>query len=236
VNLAVDRAQIVNILGGPDSGQATCQFLPPNFPSYERYCPYTSDPSADGEWTGPDLERARRLIAASGTKGTKVTVWGLRSSLREFYDYIVSLLTDLGYDVNQRLFGDFDQLLETVTDPRTRAQIVDNGWAADYPSPESFFEPLLTCDSYRPRSHTNINLGGFCDKHIDSLITRASKLQVSDPAAARDLWTRIDAAIVDRAPYLFLFNPRSTRLLSERVGNFQYSQASAVLYEQLWVR
>ncbi len=235
VNLAVDRAQIVNILGGPDRVRATCQLLPPNFPSYEPYCPYTSDPSADGEWTGPDLERARRLIAASGTKGTKVTVWGIRPD-REFVDYIVSLLTDLGYDVNQRLFGDVEQYIETVTDPRTRTQIVDLSWIADYPSPAGFFEPLLTCDSYTPRSHNNYNWGGFCDKHIDSLITRASKLQVSDPAAARDLWTRIDAAIVDRAPYLFLFNPRSTRFLSERVGNFQYSQASLVLYEQLWVR
>ena len=55
---------------GPGAGRAglrrrgaaipTCQQLPPNFPGYEPYCPYTMDPGPEGEgsWTAPDLEEA----------------------------------------------------------------------------------------------------------------------------------------------------------------------------------
>ena len=65
---------------------------------------------------------------------------------------------------------------------------------------------------------------------------RAGKLQASDAAAASALWTRIDAEIVDRAPWIPLVNPSAIQFLSERVGNFQYQIASGVLLEQLWVR
>ena len=36
----------------------------------------------DGRWTAPDLARARALIAASGTRGMKVTVWSWKPSSR----------------------------------------------------------------------------------------------------------------------------------------------------------
>ena len=108
----------------------------------------------------------------------------------------------------------------TVGDSRIRAQIIVNGWIADYPAPSAFFEPLLTCDSYIPRDGAgNNNHAGFCDARIDALIARARRLQ-GDPAAARDLWTRIDAAIVDRAPLVPLVNPRTVYFLSERAKNF----------------
>ena len=59
---------------------------------------------------------------------------------------------------------------------------------------------------------------------------------MSDPASARGLWTKIDAALVDRAPWVPLVNPRTIRFLSERVRNFQYQLTAGVVLEQLWVR
>ncbi|HZJ51832.1 MAG TPA: ABC transporter substrate-binding protein [Actinomycetota bacterium] len=235
VNYAVDRERIVDLNGGPNRAGLTCQVLPPNFPSYEPYCPYTSDPAADGKWRGPDLEQARRLIAASGTKGMKITVWLPGFLPRQLGEYFVSLLTDLGYVANLKYLDDYERYFTTVADSRTRAQIAFNGWFADYPAPSTFFESLLTCDGYIPRGAGNGNIGGFCDPRIDSLIARALELQVSDPVAASGLWTRIDAMIVDRAPWVPLFNPRHLLFLSERAGNFQYQQAG-VLLEQVWVR
>ena len=44
MNLALDRDRIVQIFGGEAAARATCQQLPPNFPGYEPYCPYTSEP------------------------------------------------------------------------------------------------------------------------------------------------------------------------------------------------
>jgi peptide/nickel transport system substrate-binding protein len=58
VNYAVDRQKLVSLLGGSTGMAATCQFLPPNFPGYRPYCPYTLDPH-DGGYHGPDLAAPR---------------------------------------------------------------------------------------------------------------------------------------------------------------------------------
>ena len=58
-----------------DVAQPTCQILPPHFPGYRPYCPYTAGTTAQGRWTAPDLAKARALIARSGTRGMKITFW-----------------------------------------------------------------------------------------------------------------------------------------------------------------
>ena len=52
------------------------------------------------------------------------------------------------------------------------------------------------------------------------------------------LAARIDREIVDRAPWVPLFTPRSVDFVSNRVGNYQAntSASSSVLLDQLWVR
>ena len=71
VNLAIDRAAIARRLGGPGLSIPTCQVLPPHFPGYRAYCPWTHGPH-DGRWHGPDIARARALVRASGTAGAAV--------------------------------------------------------------------------------------------------------------------------------------------------------------------
>ena len=75
VNFAVDRAAATNAWGGPSVAQPTCQILPPNFPGYRSYCPYTAGSTRRGTWTAPDLAKAKALVARSGTRGMKVTLW-----------------------------------------------------------------------------------------------------------------------------------------------------------------
>ena len=77
VAYAVDRGRLVERLGGEDLAAPACQLLPPNFPAYRRYCPHTLRPTEGGAWTAPDLERARKLVAESGTKGMRVDVLGV---------------------------------------------------------------------------------------------------------------------------------------------------------------
>ena len=76
MNLALDRDRIVQIFGGEAAARPTCQQLPPNFPGYEPYCPYTSNPGPGGEgsWSGPDMQEALRLVRRSGTAGSRVVV------------------------------------------------------------------------------------------------------------------------------------------------------------------
>ena len=75
VNLAVDRDRVAKLFGGPQVHAPTCQILPPGMFGYTPYCPYTARPSPSGAWSAPDVGRAQRLVRASGTRGTPVTLW-----------------------------------------------------------------------------------------------------------------------------------------------------------------
>ena len=81
VNYAIDRDRIIR-LGDAAPGQATatCQMLPPDFPGYQPYCPYTAG-AGDGAWHGPDMAKARRLVRESGTTNAPVTVWSYNDRL-----------------------------------------------------------------------------------------------------------------------------------------------------------
>src|SRR5262249_10156777 len=105
LNLAIDRAAIRRMFG-PAVSFTTCQVLPRSFFGYRRYCPYTRNPRPDGRWTAPDLARAQRLVAASGTRGERVTVWGNSDAGTlgtAVVPYTVRLLRRLGYRARARL-------------------------------------------------------------------------------------------------------------------------------------
>src|SRR6188472_3672037 len=98
VNLAVDRAAAASAWGGRNVADPTCQLLPPNFPGYRPYCPYTAGSTKNGTWTAPDLARAKTLVARSRTRGMKVTVWAW-SQAKGFNQGAVKVLRSLGYRV-----------------------------------------------------------------------------------------------------------------------------------------
>ena len=141
INFATDRRKIVELAGGPDLAQLTCQLLPPGMPGYVPSCPYTASPSAGGGWSAPALGRARRLIERSGTKGMKVTVWTYELK-RSIGRYFVTLLRRLGYRSSLRVFPDYGAYGTVVADSRTEAQIGINGWSADVETPSNFAAPL----------------------------------------------------------------------------------------------
>ena len=238
LNYAVDRKRVVGLFGGTDLARLTCQVLPPNFPGYEPYCPYTLTPDNTGAWTAPDLDKARRLVRESGTTGTKVTVWELEGEFfpDELGDYFVALLERLGYEASTKSLTDVERYFTAVHNSRENVQMAVYGWVADYPSASSFIRPQLTCDGFVPGSPmNNTNAAAFCSAAIDRLVNRASMLQVTKPLAARELWAKIDAKIVDLAPWVFLNNPRGVDFVSERSGNYQHHPLWGVLIDQLWV-
>ena len=229
MNLALDRNRVVEISGGEGAALPTCQQLPPNFPGYEPYCPYTMDPGPEGSWTAPDFEEAKRLVGLSGTAGMRVMIeypfdyWDPLG--RPLADYLVELLKSLGYraSVNRLEVDEFYS-------PDNEFQMALDLWYADYPAASNFITNRFKCDaSYAPSAE-------FCDRDIDKMIKGAIQVQADDPAASGALWAKIDHAIVDQAPYLWLSNSIDVGFVSERVDNYQVSLQWGVLLNQLWVR
>jgi peptide/nickel transport system substrate-binding protein len=236
LNLAVDRAAVAKALGGPQLAQVTCQLRPPGTVGFRRYCPYTADPDRTGEWKAPDLARAHRLVAASRTRGMRVTVWTSPGYWEPAAREAVSTLKTLGYRASLRIVpGDLDAYIARTGDAKTHG--VQAGVDSAYGVGRTPSYPLtsLTCDSIRPGKQ-NQNTSFLCDRRLDAAIARAQKMQVTHPDAAVRVWARIENELVDLAPWVPLVTPWSSDLASKRVGNYQYNSTDRILHDQLWVR
>jgi YVTN family beta-propeller protein len=234
-NFAIDRTRLVALAGGPASAQPTCQILPPQMPGYRPYCPYTRG-RRGGRWHGPDLAIARRLVAASRTRGARVVVWDTQGpgGRDPGGHYLVSVLRELGYRASLRLLPDA-AFLRYTDDSRHHAQVASGGWSADYPSPSAIIGKL-SCASFIPNGGRTFNDSEFCDRSIDRQIARAEALNVSDHQAALRAWRRLDREFTDRAIWLSTITTKQTDVVSARVGNYEYNPFWGVLVDQLWVR
>jgi peptide/nickel transport system substrate-binding protein len=230
VNYAVDRDRIEEIAGGANLAQATCQLVPAGFPAYKPSCPYTIRPGAGGEYNGPDLARARRLIEQSGTKGMKVTVWTYEVK-RTLGAYFVSLLRHLGYRSTLRVAADYWAMDADVVDPRNHAQIGINSWLADIAVLSNFAVPFM-CEGAGPDPVGNRNRH-ICDPTIDALAAAARRATGTESNA---LWQEVYERIEATGAAVPLVNRREVTLVSKRVGNFQHHPMWGTLLDQLWVR
>ncbi|MDQ6849417.1 MAG: ABC transporter substrate-binding protein [Actinomycetota bacterium] len=230
---ALDRAAVQADWFTPAT--ITCQFLPPDYPGFRPYCPYTQRPDATGTWHATDLRRAQRLVAASGTRGMRVTVYaepaqapGLR--------HVISALTDLGYRARLVVWHKSDlAYFSYVADSRNKVQAAFYGWVANDASASSFLN-TYRCGAFVPASPNNQNPAQFCAPSIDRLMNQAEQVQATSPAAANDLWAQVDRRIVDAAPWIPLVSPTWVDVVSTRVHNYQRSPVLGVFFDQMWVR
>ena len=238
VNFVADRAAIVRQWGGSDLSRPTCQLLPPGYPSYRPYCPYTGGDRRSGLWAAPDVARARRLLRAANASGAAVTVGVNGDDPRKVATarYFVQLLSNLGFRARLRRFADVQHFYEAAGRPRSGVHAGLQGWESNFPRPSDFFLNLLTCSAYQPRAPINLNAAGFCDQGADRAAERAFRLEGSDPTAAGGLWGRVDRRVVDLAPLVPVINTAGVDLVSRRVGNYQRSSQLGVLLDQLWVK
>ncbi|MGH2785106.1 MAG: ABC transporter substrate-binding protein, partial [Actinomycetota bacterium] len=241
LNFAIDRKAMIG--NQSLTLELSCQLLPENMIGFSPYCPYTTDPSESGLWTGPDMATARRLVEESGTKGQSVTVWLMEGdspsaeARRRIAPMIVEALRRIGYRASAReIPGDLPGYFEAIEEKNSRRQILLSGWITDYPGPANFFLPLTTClQTLVELAQEDLAFTRYCSPKVDELTLQALELQEEDPAAAAKLWTQVDRAITDASPLVTWANLRNPFFVSERVGNVQGHIAYLVLLSQMWV-
>jgi peptide/nickel transport system substrate-binding protein len=229
LNAAIDRGKIAQLYGGSRFATPTCQPIAPALPGYRRYCPYTLHPRASGAWSAPDLARARRLVARSGTLGERIGVWGIPD---EGYvpptttAYVAGVLRTLGYRVRIRLVP-----LATVTQAmRTHFQLsTDGDWVAPYPDASSYIPQYFSCGG------GNSN-GFYCNPRLDRQMQQATQLELSNPPRSRALWESIDRQLTDNAVWVPTETPRQIDLTSNRLHNYQYNPVWGFLADQSWLQ
>ena len=209
LNYAVDRAKMADLLVEPGFGRGrlvTCQALPPNIPGYSPYCPYTRDRSADGTWHGPDLEKAQRLVADSGTRNTPVTVLAGPVFAPEA-KYVAGVLNRLHFQATWKVIQDVDKYFALINDPNSQVQIGGAWMVVRLPRPVQHRTGLdLRCTDQpvavlRPGAHAQgqASLGG----------SKRPTQRVRTLCGPT-----IDRQVVNQAPWIPFTNPESTYLVS----------------------
>jgi peptide/nickel transport system substrate-binding protein len=237
INFAADRSAYVKIGGGPSLAVPQCQILPPNFPGYVSYCPYTAG-SGHTKWTGPDLARARQLVQQSGTAGMKVVVNGTTDETgKALVAQMVSDLNKIGYQASSQLLTMGIQYPFTQNSNNLHKwNVAWSSWYQDYPAPSDFLNVLLGCGSIHSGSDASPNIAEFCSPPIQAQISQAEQLGQASPAAADKIWTTVDHAFTDQAPWVDLYNPKQIDFLSKRVHGYQWNPQWYILIDQLWLK
>jgi YVTN family beta-propeller protein len=229
LNLALDRRRIVDMYGGPAVASPACQPLTPGMPGYRRYCPYTRQPRPDGAWSAPDLIRARRLVAASGTIGQRVDVWGTSDEFaipRGEPAYVASVMRSLGYRTHLHITPVNDI---TAAMRRGLQLTVDGDWAAEYPDPSSYLPQFFGCAG-------GLSNGYYCSPSLDREMRAASLLELGSPRSADAAWTDVDHRLADHAVWVPTVDLRAVELVSPRLRNYQYNPVWGFLADQVWLR
>ncbi len=234
VNYAIDRNVTVKLFGGKVLAQPSCQVLPPGFPGYEPYCPYTKHPGT--KWSAPDLAKARRLVKESGTAGQKVTIIVQDLTVdKSVGTYLQTVLKSIGYDASVKALSQNIQFTY-IQNTNNKVQISVTQWYQDYPAPSDFLNVLLGCNTFHPGSDNSPNIAGFCDKDIQAKMDHALATGITDPAAAAKEWAQIDKLTTDQAPIATLFTPKYIDFLSKRVGNYVFNAQYYWVHDLAWVQ
>ena len=121
---AIDRPRLARMIeGGGSSLVTTCQRIPPNFPGYRRYCPYSLEPAL-----------AQTLVHRSPSYGKPVAVfsWDGPAPGR----YVVELLNTLGFRARLVPAGEDGFPTEDHLDVQVYS------WAMDYLGASDFIQLL----------------------------------------------------------------------------------------------
>jgi peptide/nickel transport system substrate-binding protein len=235
INYAANRTAYVKIAGGPSLAVPACQILPPNFPSYKAYCPYTTGKQT--VWSGPNVAKAKALVKASGTLGDKVVVDGTNDQVgTALAEQMVSDLDSIGYKATTQLLSTGAQY--PFVQNSTNSAKWNVGWSAwyqDYPAPADFLNVLLGCNTIHPNSDASPNIAAYCDKSTQAQINKAESEEASDPSAAAALWTQIDHEDTNAAPWVDLYNPKQIDFLSKDVHGYEWNPQWYILIDQLWL-
>jgi peptide/nickel transport system substrate-binding protein len=235
INYAANRSAYVKIAGGPSLAVPACQILPPNFPSYTPYCPYTTGPQTT--WSGPNLAKARALVKQSGTYGEKVVVNGTNDTVgTELAEQMVSDLDSIGYKASTQLLSmsvQYPFIQNSVNS--SKWNVAWSAWYQDYPAPSDFLNVLLGCTHIVPNSDASPNIAAFCDPSIQKQINTAESIAATNPSQAASMWTTIDHEDTNQAPWVDLYNPKQIDVLSSNVHGYEWSPQWYILIDQLWL-
>jgi peptide/nickel transport system substrate-binding protein len=219
LNYAVDKAAVVQALGGSALAQATGQILPPEIVGFQETDPFAT-PGNKG-----DTEKAKQLLAEAGfPNGLKLKMPYRNDGM---YPNIATVIQqDLAKagvtlemtPMTRNTF--YQQYLQNPDATKNGAwDIAPVGWTPDYlgNAARGFFVPLLDGRTYAKGSP---NYGGYNNDELNKLIDKA--LATIDPDEAAKIWAQADQLASADAAWVPIARTKVATLHGSRVKGFAF--------------
>ncbi|MDZ7884097.1 MAG: ABC transporter substrate-binding protein [Mycobacterium sp.] len=203
VNYAIDPEALNRVFGG--RMHPTQQILPPGMPGYEEYKLYP----------GPDMDKAKALLAEANPADRDITVWtNDEPDRKRIGEYYHDVLNQLGFNATLKVIAG-DVYFTTIGNQSTPD--LDTGfgnWFQDFPHPDDFFRPLLNSDAILPTNGNNFSRASYpeLDAKMDELLTR--QLTEGDTEAQ---YAALDKAYMEQAAWAPYGNEQFTTFVSDRI-------------------
>ncbi|TPG28193.1 ABC transporter substrate-binding protein [Mycolicibacterium hodleri] len=203
VNYAIDPEALNRVFGG--RLHPTQQILPPGMPGYEEYKLYP----------GPDMAKAKALIAEANPTDKDITVWtNDEPDRKRIGEYYHDLLTQLGFNATLKVVAG-DVYFATIGN--TSTPDLDTGftdWYQDFPHPDDFFRPLLNGANILPTNNSNYSQVAIPEN--DAKMNQLSEQQLTDDVKKQ--YAALDKAYMEQAVWAPYGNEQKSTFVSDRIA------------------
>jgi peptide/nickel transport system substrate-binding protein len=202
INYAVDPEALNRVFGG--RLHPTQQILPPGMPGYQEYKLYP----------GPDMAKAKALLAEANPSDKDITVWtDDEPDRKRIGEYYQDLLNQLGFNAKLKIISG-DVYFQTIGNEKTPN--LDTGfsdWFQDFPHPDDFFRPLLNGENVLPTNSNNYSHVAIpaLDKQQNDLL----KQQLTDDVKTQ--YAALDKSYMQQAVWAPYGNEQFTTFVSDRL-------------------
>lgn len=225
VNYAVDRDNIVKILGGEFTRSPWSEILSANLmegSEDEEGALYTYDP-----------DQASQLVEDSGVAGPiKIKMVHFQDApAPEVAASVKENLEAVGFEVELEGVS-ADTFYGVLADATSDYNIAIAGWGQDFSDAITFYAPLLTCPDGTP---TGSNYGRFCDEEFDAAVAEIAAMPAGPERQAAFAQLSIDT-MTDKAPWWPIVNRRKVSFVSERVGNYIWGPSKQFYFASYFIK
>ena len=202
INYAIDPEALNRVFGG--RLHPSQQILPPGMPGYDEFTLFP----------GPDMDKAKQLLAEANPTDKNITVWtDDEPDRKRIGEYYHDLLNELGFNAQLKVISG-DVYFTTIGN--TSTPDLDTGfadWFQDFPHPDDFFRPLLNGENILPTNNNNFSQASIAanDTKMDELRTG----QLTDEA--RKQYAELDRSYMEQAVWAPYGNEQFSTFVSDRI-------------------
>lgn len=213
---AVDKAAVVQTLGGPDIAAVQNGIFGPGVLGFHEFDPYATPDSAG------DPEKAKELLAAAGYPDGLTLKMPYRTKDQEpsIAQTIQASFAKAGVELELIPVNPTDYYSKFLTNFENTSggewDIAPVGWTPDWQggAARSVFQPQFSM----PGAHQTYNYVDYNNDTANDLAAQA--IAATDLDEAAELWAQVDETVMADSPVIPIASPLAVLYHSDRVQNF----------------